>query len=369
MRIVYCITALGTGGAENLLTDLCYSFKDKHEITVVFFRDYRIYEQQIRDMGIETIYIPCTFKNLPSVILKVRGIIKKKRAQVVHTHLPLADFIGRTAALTVRKVKIISSMHNSDPWKLRHTPPVLLLKLFNCLTVNLIPRIRLIAVSGSVKDFCKKHEWLRDKKIKVIYNFIEFENEAKIDGSFQPPFEKGDGFVLVTVARLEENKGHTFLFDAVAQVSQDERFRDIRLLVMGVGSQEEAFKAYVEERGMSEHIIFTGRKPNVYDYLRFSDLFVLASGNEGQSIAILEAFYCRLPVLASDISANIEILKEGENGILFRYGDVDDLAQKIKSFAAYKYNTALFTRNGYEFCDNLTRDRYTLLIDEFMRAK
>lgn len=369
MKVLYLITALGVGGAENLLVDVCATLKNRHDITVGFFVDLRHFEPALNELGIETVFFPFKPSGIFSTILKLRKFIKKNKFEIVHTHLPLADSLGRIAALLVRKVKVISTIHNSDPWKLEKSIPSLSIRTFNFLTVNFFPRVRLITVSKSSKDFCIKHEWIREKKIKVIYNFIDFENEIKETDDFMPLFDRNKHFVLVTVARLEENKGHRFLFDAMSELSADERFSHVRLMVMGGGSKEQEFRELVKEKGLSEQIVFTGRQKNVYDYLRSSDLFILASQNEGQSIAMLESFYCHTPVLASEIEANVELLAEGKNGVLFEYGNSADLVQKIKSFALHKYDTATFTRNAYEFCQTFSRHKYAIIVDSFMRSK
>ena len=369
MKILYLITALGVGGAENLLIDVCESLYESHDITVGFFKDMRHFEPQLHQMGIDTKYFPFYKKSqLPMLLFTLRRFIKKERFDIVHTHLPGADFIGRLAALTVRRVKIISTVHNSDPWKLEKGFPYKMLRLFDYLTVNLFRKVSLLAVSQSAKDFCIKHERIREKKIKVLYNFINFDNPLKEKEDFVPLFDKEKYFIIVSVARLEPNKGHMFLFDAVDMIRQQKELSNIRLIVMGGGSKDEEYRNYVHDKELDEYIIFVGRQPNVYDYLKSSSLFVLASENEGQSIAVLESFYCKTPVLVADNESNVELLKEGANGVLFPYGNTEDFAAKIKGFMLNKYDVKRFTHNGYEFAQIFSKHRHVVVLEGYMRS-
>ncbi len=105
----------------------------------------------------------------------------------------------------------------------------------------------------------------------------------------------------------------------------------LRLLLLGSGSQGHLIRDILTNGGVLEQVTFAGQINNA-DLPRFyqmADLYLSASHVDGSSVSLMEALACGLPCLVSDIPANKEWVREGENGWLFRDGDVDDLAAKI----------------------------------------
>lgn len=105
----------------------------------------------------------------------------------------------------------------------------------------------------------------------------------------------------------------------------------IRLLLLGGGSQGHVIRDILANGGVLEQVTFAGQVNNT-DLPRFyqmADLYISASHVDGSSVSLMEALACGLPCLVSDIPANKEWAREGENGWLFRDGDDQDLAAKI----------------------------------------
>jgi glycosyltransferase involved in cell wall biosynthesis len=105
----------------------------------------------------------------------------------------------------------------------------------------------------------------------------------------------------------------------------------LRLLLLGSGSQGHLIRNILTNGGALEQVTFAGQVSN-YDlprYYQMADLYISASHVDGSSVSLMEALACGLPCLVSDIPANKEWVRAGENGWLFCDGDVDDLAAKI----------------------------------------
>jgi len=362
MKILYLITALSAGGAEVSIVDLSRAMHKRHKIRAVYFRADHTYLETLRESGVDVLFMPFVRNKLIRifVILNcIRKMVRTERFDVVHTHLPLADFIGRTACMFMKNVKIFSTIHGCDEWKQRQTPKIVITKLYNRLSVNHFPRVRLIAVSKSVKEYIKKWEHIRGDKIDVVYNFIDFNNPVKTAADFTPVFPRPEYFVAVTVARLYPGKGHEYIFKAMKRLDTPE-FSRLRLVVVGDGECRGEFEEQVKQLGLYEKVVFTGRCDNVYDYLKNADLFILASESEGQSIAALEAFFCGTPALVSDIDANAELIhgSEKDNGVMFHSGDMEDLAEKIGDIYNNKYDIKRLAENAKEFSEYFSVERY-----------
>jgi len=117
----------------------------------------------------------------------------------------------------------------------------------------------------------------------------------------------------------------------------------LRLFMLGGGSQEKLVKHYVQEKGLEERVLFCGYKENnsLAQYYRTADVYLSASHIDGSSVALMEAMACACPALVSDIPSNLEWIREGQEGWVFRDGDAESLADKILEIARNRDEVAV----------------------------
>ncbi len=128
---------------------------------------------------------------------------------------------------------------------------------------------------------------------------------------------------IIFTGRLTQQKGLETLIYAFTDINK--KF-DIKLSILGMGLQYKKLNKMVNKLGLSGSIAFLGLKKNVLEYLHKTDIFVLPSHYEGMSNSLLEAMACGLPVIASDIPGNNDIIRDRYNGILFEDENKDALA-------------------------------------------
>ena len=106
---------------------------------------------------------------------------------------------------------------------------------------------------------------------------------------------------------------------------------ELRLILLGSGSQAGSLRQILEEGGVSDRVVFPGvvAQENLPAYYRAADLYVSASHSDGTSISLLEALACATPALVSDIPGNREWIEEGVQGWLFADGDPEALSKAI----------------------------------------
>lgn len=106
---------------------------------------------------------------------------------------------------------------------------------------------------------------------------------------------------------------------------------NLRLFLLGSGSQEDQVKKFVTDKGLSNRIHFCGYLQNeaLAGYYQAADVYLSASHIDGSSVALMESMACGCPALVSDIPANLEWVADGEQGWVFKDGDPDNLAEKI----------------------------------------
>ena len=357
MRILYLLTGLGIGGAENIVIDQCQALISENQLTVAYLRDIRDHEKKLNDMGVKTVLLDFKKTGVFPVIRKIIRIVKENKIDLISTHLPAADTLGRLAGLFTKAI-IVSTIHGCDGWKMMNRPACIALRLYNRFTVNCFKRVKLIAVSDTVQDFCVRYEKIKPEKIHVIGNIIDVKNSQKTDDSFVFPYPK-DRFIMLTVARLAHEKGYPVLLEAIKELVQVHGITNLMALILGDGDIKEEIKKYINENNLNEYIEMPGFQKNVYDYMRNADVFVFPSRNEGQGIVTLEAFYNRIYVIASDIPASADVLKNGTYGTLFRDGDSRDLANKVADFIHGKVHAEEKIKLAYDnFCLNNDMDHY-----------
>lgn len=132
-------------------------------------------------------------------------------------------------------------------------------------------------------------------------------------------------FVAVFVGRLSSEKAPELLLSAWPSVVK--RFPSVRLVFVGDGRMRRCLETMVKKHALCDGVMFAGKVDNVPDYLNLADVFILPSISEGMSVALLEAMAARLPVIASRVSGTVDIIRHGENGLLFESGDREGLAQ------------------------------------------
>ncbi len=139
-----------------------------------------------------------------------------------------------------------------------------------------------------------------------------------------------DQFVLISTRTFEPLYGVDVIVKAFMQAAK--RHRELRLLLLGEGSQRSLFEKWLAEAGFADRAHFVGTigKERLPDYYRAADLYLSASHSDGSSVSLLEAMACGLPALVSDIPGNREWVEPGVNGWWFESGEIDSLVAGIQ---------------------------------------
>jgi len=159
---------------------------------------------------------------------------------------------------------------------------------------------------------------------------IELGNGVETSGiPVKPSYELHDPVRLVFVGRLHEQKGLDVLLGAFQALLRRCPRRELRLQLLGEGPLRAELGRMADLLGISRQVEFAGHVDRVIDSLIESDIFILPSRAEGISNALLEAMACGLPVVASDIPGNHDVVEHGRDGLLFTVGDAADLATHV----------------------------------------
>jgi glycosyltransferase involved in cell wall biosynthesis len=226
-----------------------------------------------------------------------------------------------------------------------------------------------IAISGAVERECQSVKLQRIFKVQNGIPLASF-CDANRPRSFRTPLR------LINVARLyPRQKGQDILIKAIAICAS----RNLDLLCDFVGSPPEGDPKTVEalqqlataER-VSNRIRFLCNRTDVQALLDDADIFVLPSRYEGFGLALLEAMAMGLPSIAADIDGPAELLVDGSNGIKFKVGSAEDLADKIVALAGQPELAARIAKAAQRFVTRLDvahmRDQYLAIYGQMMKA-
>jgi len=209
----------------------------------------------------------------------------------------------------------------------------------------------------------------KSSNVKVIHNVTEYpENIDSISGkSVRERFGINDKTVLgVSSWFHKERKGFDILFDAFSMTEEN-----FVLLIIGIPkeNQSEVYK-YAESFGIKkERLIMPGFVDNIYEYYKATDIFILPSRSEGFSLALLEAAFAKLPIIASDIPGNNEIIFNDETGLLFELNKPGHLLKKILEMNSELKKAQKMAMNVYkEVMSKYTLQSYGEKLNKFLKS-
>jgi len=172
------------------------------------------------------------------------------------------------------------------------------------------------------------------RKVSIIGNFVDEEYLER----YRVTVEKNSDFRFVYLASLTNRKRPELLIQSIYELSS--KGVNCYLDVIGTGPLETQLKKMVEDKNLTENVIFHGQLSNPYGILQKSDCLVLPSESEGISRAVLEALYFGVPCVLRDVDANSTLVVKGESGELFEHDNdfIDVLYDMVLGNSAKRSN-------------------------------
>ncbi len=181
------------------------------------------------------------------------------------------------------------------------------------------------------------------------------------------PFEKPkDSFIILYLGRLHQRKGIFLALDAFKKIK--DKYPKALLYVVGRGLLENDAKLYAQNLGLGARCRFFGYVSwkNLARYYRTCDVYISpALGGESQGIVLIEAMACGKPVIASEITGYREVVHNNENGMLFKPGSSEDLADKISRFIDDPVLRLKLETNARKHAESYAWDKTTRKIETY----
>ena len=327
IKVLNIISDSNIGGAGRcVLNFLKYYDRKKFGIMVVM-PEGSLLKPEVEKLGVKVIEVDGIADKSMDVkaIGKINKIIKKTNPDVIHTH---GTVTGRICARMCGK-KVIYTRHSVFPVSERIKKGV---GRFVNKTLNEYLADDIIAVAEAAKENLTDGG-IAPETIRVILNGVEAvkpkDEAVKAEIRELYGIEEGD-FVMGIMARLEKVKGHEFVIDVAEKLK--EKGAKFKILIIGVGNEEENLKKLLESKNLGDVVKFTGFITDISRMLSVMDLQLNASyGTEATSLALLEGMSLGIPAVVSDYGGNPGVIFPGENGYLFKTKDSADMLEKVES--------------------------------------
>jgi glycosyltransferase involved in cell wall biosynthesis len=283
---------------------------------------------EARALGVETISVPRgTGAWTPGAWRAIARAIRDVAPEVVHAHQswPLSCEHGIVAAGLARIPAVLATLQLFVDLPQR---PGIAIRFRTLRSVV----DRFICVSQHVANSLRQRFGVGPAKIAIVRNAIALdppglERDAR-RATLRRQLDVGDAPLVLSVARLESEKGLSTLLDAAVAVPS------AIFLVAGEGSEREVLERRARQLELGNRFRLLGYRDDVRDLLVAADLFVLASSNEGFPLSVLEAMATRTPVIATAIGGTDEVVRDGQTGLLVPPGDPEALASAIGRLVA-----------------------------------
>jgi glycosyltransferase involved in cell wall biosynthesis len=319
-RILHIIPTLDRSGAEKQLVLLArYLSRDEFDPHVCVLTRSGPYEEELKRAGVPVTVIGKPLKIDPAAFLRLKRHVAALRPDLVHTWLFAANSYGRAAALAAGVRHIVAAERCVDPWKVWHE-----LAIDRWLARR---TDRIVVNSSGVRGFYVRHG-LPPEKFVVIPNGIaemppsDLSREALLAELGLPKNAR----LIGAVGRLWPQKRIKDLIWAadLLKVIRD----DVHLLIIGDGPHRRRLEQFRRQVRIEDKVHFLGHRGDVPRLLPHFDLLWLGSEYEGLPNAVMEAMGAGVPVVATDISGNRDLVVPGETGYLVPVGDRAALARQ-----------------------------------------
>lgn len=326
LRVCHVITGFDTGGAERVLLRTVRGLDPgRFESLIVSLRGRGPLSDEAERSGFETIHLGMGRRPGLVTLWRLAKLFRDRKVTVVHAYLYDATIASRLAGRWAKVPVVLTSTRAP----LEYLPRVAW--WLDRVTARWCQRI--IAVSEHTADISVRVEGIPRHKIVVVPNGVDLQRftpgdrrEAKAHWGLAE-----DAFVIASVGRLSQEKGQAYLLQALAAVR--DTIPSIVCLIAGDGPMRHTLQRQACALGLEDVCRFLGDVPEVETVFAAADVTVLPSLFEGMPNAVLESMAMGCPVIASAVGGAVELVRQGETGLLVPPGNAKALAAALVELA------------------------------------
>ena len=313
IRVCHVSMCLLTGGLERLLVEFGRNRDgERFETSFVALDGIGVPAEELLVQGH---HVECVTDVATGKLGRLRRLVhifRDGQFDVVHTHNTLAHFYGAFAARLAGVPVVVNTQHGrgcGQSWKAK-----LQFRMANRLTD------RVVGVSEDAAELCRQDDARSADRTVALLNGVDLDRFEYCGPANQR--------TAISVARLSPEKDFATLLRATWILIKDNP--DFRLKIVGDGGERQKLEQLSEELNLTNHVEFLGERSDVSQLLPQAGFFVSSSRTEGISLTLLEAMAVGLPVVATRVGGNPEIVVEGKTGRLVQPQSPEALALAMR---------------------------------------
>jgi len=331
--IAHILYRFAVGGLENGVVNLINHIpQDHYRHVIISLTDATEFKQRINRKDVEIYCLNKKPGHDIGLYFRLWKLLRKLKPAITHTR--------NLAALEMVAVSMLAGVkrrvHSEHGWGMSDlngaNRKYRLLRRFMSVIVH-----RYIGLSKHIVNYLHQDAGIPLAKLTQIYNGVDadrfnFDEKQTPDFSaFPVGFIKADSILIGTVGRMEPVKDQLTLVDAFIQLVKqcDQHKEKLRLILVGDGELKPLAQARLDSAGLTNQAWLPGSRDDVNSLMNCMDIFVLPSRNEGISNTILEAMATGLPIVATRVGGNPELVLDGETGILVPSNDAQQMMQAL----------------------------------------
>lgn len=332
--IVHVIHHLYIGGMENGLVNIINTMPAntfRHAILCV--EDYSDFRNRIQRDDVEVISLNRAEVGLKGLRKAVYRYCKENKPAIIHSR----GMSGLDALLPARLAGVKHCIHGEhgrdmDDLDGKKNKPVIQRIMYAPLVSHYI------TVSKDLARYLHRRVRIPNRRITQIYNGVDTSKFAPTEKNRETlPAQLRDNapIIFATVGRLQPVKNQAILLRAYRKMLNENPAlaNTTQLAIVGDGPKAEELNALVRELKLEANTWLPGARHDIAELLPEFDVFILPSLAEGISNTILEAMACGLPVIASAVGGNVELVEDGTTGGLFESKNQQQLATQLTRYA------------------------------------
>ena len=311
LHVVQVTPTMTVAGMEKVIQTICRTIdRDRFAVSVLCLRERAELANEVEAEGTPVVALQDPWVRADHfAFAKVADYLRHVRADVVHSHNTQAFLDGTLGAVLARVPTVVHTDHaRAYPDKWRYMTAERVASWYAHAVVG---------CSADATDNVRKYLKVSPRKLHTIINGIDtrrYRRPADLDATRASLGLPPVGRVIGVIARLQEQKGITYLLQAMPAIAA--ALSDVTLVIAGQGAFEADLKAEAEATGIGERIRFVGVRHDIPELLQLFDVLVLPSLWEGLPIVILEAMAAGCPIVSTAVGGIPAALGQGDAGVL-----------------------------------------------------
>lgn len=330
-----------------------------------------ILKKNLKNQNINYFHIPIP-RNIFDIIhlIKAYSITKKllndNEYDLIHCHSPIGGVICRLAnknSNSYEKTKMIYTAHGFHFFYGNNKMKNFIFKGIEKYAAKYTD----VLITINKEDFnaAKKFKLKNNGKIKYIPDIgIDLDYISNITGKRNKLIKElnisSNSILMLSIGEINKNKNHIAVINILDMLPSN-----VHYLICGIGKEKKYLEKIIKKKGLINRVHFLGYRNDIIEIIKSCNLFIFPSKREGLSVALMEALACGIPVIASNIRGNKDLISDGENGYLFDQQNSEELLKTLdftlnENSLAFKLKTDM----NYYSSNNITKLMHSIYSED-----